>query len=138
MAVIVAQHTATRWVSVGPATVSGGQATCGMIPGCACAVKILADFLRPSLAPEIPRLPSRTGTLDAWLARARPDHIQHHGAPMSAAERRLTQVTQASTGLRTYVDDIRKWARGTAREVADMLAASVLSLQARLETDGMK
>ena len=39
----------SRW---GAATVSGGQASHGMIPGCVCAVKYLADFLRPALAPS--------------------------------------------------------------------------------------
>ena len=49
------------------------------------------------------------------------------------------QLEQAvRTGLRTYVDDIRKWARGTAEEVADTLAASIGRLKTRLEADGMK
>ena len=52
----VGQYAAMRWVSVAGATVPGGRATCGMTPGCTCAVQFLADFLRPTIMAEIPRV----------------------------------------------------------------------------------
>ena len=81
VAVAVAQYAAVRWVAVAGAIVPAGRAACGMVPGCALAVRLLGSFLHEPLSRALGPL----GGMQALRTYVDDLRLDRAGAPAAVA-----------------------------------------------------
>ena len=81
VAVAVAQYAAARWVAAAGAIVPAGRAACGMVPGCALAVRLLGSFLHEPLSRALGPL----GGMQALRTYVDDLRLDRAGAPAAVA-----------------------------------------------------
>ena len=83
VAMALGQYSSVRFVSVAGATVPAGNATCGMIPGCALAVRFLGSYLKAPIKRAIRRAARGRARIRTYVDDLR---ISVEGTPEEVAE----------------------------------------------------
>ena len=110
VAVAVAQYAAVRWVAVAGAIVPAGRAACGMVPGCALAVRLLGSFLHEPLSRALGPL----GGMQALRTYVDDLRLDRAGAPAAVAawlrEALEGRQGRAGAGGHDAADQQESWA----------------------------